>query len=132
MDFSFRGTIVMFQHNYYACTYKALLVYILTFTSFTFQDTVVGLQALSLYNIRTFASQVDMESTLTTSSNQSFVGTIDLTPEDCLVEKSVHNVREMLFIIAKRDACKTMYMECMTSILTGQYDMCHCKYNLKI
>jgi hypothetical protein len=55
------------------------------------QDTIVGLQALSMYNIRSYAEDIDMRCTVSTSDNSTF-RTLQLRGHEAMVEKSVHNV----------------------------------------
>ncbi|XP_063409247.1 venom factor-like [Mytilus trossulus] len=56
------------------------------------QDTIVGLQALSMYNVRTYAEDVNMRCTLTSGHNSTFREHLNLQERESMVEKSVHDI----------------------------------------
>ncbi|XP_050403081.1 venom factor [Patella vulgata] len=56
------------------------------------QDTVIGLQALSEYSIRTYSAILDMTCHITSEADQNFQRLISLRHEDALVLKSVPKV----------------------------------------
>ena len=69
------------------------LFLIISFFIDTFQDTVVALHALSLYNIRTYARDINLNISLSSTSNAQFRKDLMLTQGDALVQKSVDDVR---------------------------------------
>ncbi|ESO83810.1 hypothetical protein LOTGIDRAFT_169046 [Lottia gigantea] len=56
------------------------------------QDTVIGLQALSEYSVRTYSAILDMTCHITSEADQNFQRLISLRHEDALVLKSVPQV----------------------------------------
>ena len=53
---------------------------------------MIALQALSMYNVRTYARELDMRLTLETSTNSTFYRELTLTQDDVEIEKSVGDV----------------------------------------
>lgn len=114
---SFRQKQILLLECYLGPLYTSIIGYIL----FVFQDTVVALHALSVYNIRTFARDINLNISLSSSSNSQFQGELVLTQGDAAVQKSVDNVRiPVLYIIP------TLLYMCMYSVCTKTSVQCTC------
>lgn len=82
----FRQKQILFLKCYLGLLYSILY-------DIVFQDTVVALHALSVYNIRTFARDINLNISLSSSTNAQFQRQLVLTQGDAAVQKSVDNVR---------------------------------------
>lgn len=78
-----------------------------------FQDTVVALHALSVYNIRTFARDINLNISLSSSSNSQFQRELVLTQGDAAVQKSVDNVRIPVSVQYTYPAIHGVYVQYM-------------------
>jgi len=56
------------------------------------QDTVIALQALSKYSVRTYDEFIDLDVVVTGSKGQ-VIGKHTITKDNTAVEKTIHNVR---------------------------------------
>lgn len=56
------------------------------------QDTVVGLHALSEYNVRSYALKIDLHTKIKVSSNDEIEHDIVLSDDDVTVQKAVHDI----------------------------------------
>lgn len=56
------------------------------------QDTVVGLHALSEYNVRSYAMKIDLRTKIKVSTNDAIEHDIILSDDDVTVQKAVHDI----------------------------------------
>ncbi|KAL5005777.1 hypothetical protein ScPMuIL_016935 [Solemya velum] len=96
------------------------------------QDTVVALQALSEYNVRTYAAEIDMQTTLRSESKAEFERRIKLQQDTALVQKTVENIPigGKLFVDTTGSGLGRMEIEVWYNV--NQTDEELCKFDVDI
>ncbi|XP_062614828.1 complement C3-like [Saccostrea cucullata] len=96
------------------------------------QDTVVALHALSLYNIRTHARDINLNISLSSSSNSGFQKDLVLSQHDALVQKSVDNVpvNGKLGVVSRGNGVARMDVEVRYNVNVSDSDLC--KFSVEV
>lgn len=95
------------------------------------QDTIVGLQALSMYNIRSYAEDIDMRCTVSTSDNSTY-RTLQLREHEAMVEKSVHNIPATGKLHVTTSGSGVARMELEVSYNVNDTETLGCKFDINI
>lgn len=90
------------------------------------QDTVVALHALSVYNIRTFARDINLNISLSSSTNAQFQRQLVLTQGDAAVQKSVDNVpvNGKLGVVSRGSGVARMDVDVRYNVNVTENDLC--------
>ncbi|XP_056012206.1 complement C3-like isoform X2 [Ostrea edulis] len=90
------------------------------------QDTVIALHALSLYNIRTYARDINLNISLSSTGDSAFQGDLVLSQRDALVQKSVENipVNGKLGVVSRGSGVARMDVEVRYNVNVTEGDMC--------
>lgn len=94
------------------------------------QDTIVGLQALSMYNIRSYAEDVDMRCTVTRGDNSSAY--LHLNENEAMVEKSVHDIPATGQLQITTQGSGVARMEVEVSFHVNDTKKDECKFNIHV
>nr|XP_022345651.1 complement C3-like [Crassostrea virginica] len=96
------------------------------------QDTVVALHALSLYNIRTYARDINLNISLSSTSNAQFRKDLMLTQGDALVQKSVDDVpvNGKLGVVSRGSGVARMDVEVRYNVNVTENDLC--KFSVEV
>ncbi|CAL1525989.1 unnamed protein product [Lymnaea stagnalis] len=95
------------------------------------QDTVIGLQALSEYSIKSYSAILDMTCHIRSEVDEQFKKSISLTPEDAMVVKSVSKVPTggKLHFEAEGTGVGMMQVEVRFNVPEDQND---CQFDVKV
>ncbi|KAL5005778.1 hypothetical protein ScPMuIL_016936 [Solemya velum] len=96
------------------------------------QDTVVALQALSEYNVRTYAAEIDMQTILRSEPKAEYEQRIELQQDTALVKKTVENIPigGKLFVDTTGSGLGRMEIEVWYNV--NQTDEELCKFDVDI
>nr|QVN30053.1 complement component 3 [Pinctada fucata] len=96
------------------------------------QDTIIALQALTMYNIRTYARDLDLRLTLQTTVNDTFRHDMTLSQGDMEIEKSVDKIplNGKLNVTTEGSGVARMEVEVRYNVNVSEHETC--KFHIEV